>query len=574
MRSFLTRIASGLERATPRLIHAVWAGLVLALAVTILAGSTPSLIALALVVVAAVPGLVGLRLAGGGSWSDITRLALVVCWTLPGIAAVILSGGVMGPQAIVFLAGPAALIASRQPAAGLVSLLAHVAAFSVLAFSGATREFTGAPVPGVLDGTAWTALAGFLAACGLIAWLNVIPALARARAEADALRDRAEGFEAAPVALIKCASDGRMQAASDAARALLPGLPRDISGLSFAELAYEEDGRELLERQLSRASGSITTEVRGASGRPVQIEASAHRSRSGHVVALREPKSDTAVLNRLERERDEAVAASKAKSEFLAAISHELRTPLNAIIGFSDLMKQRLFGPMPARYAEYADLIHESGNHLLDLIGDVLDMSRIEADRYELMRERFDAADVVETCVRMMRLRAEDKAITLSLDRVDATILVDADRKALRQIVLNLLSNAIKFTPQGGAVVVMVRASGTDLVVAVGDSGPGLSEADAARLGKPYAQTRTARDSEERGSGLGLALVHALAGMHDGTMSLQSRLGEGTTVTVRLPVRAVEGDIASEPAIAIPVVHEQIRRAQEAGEVIAQQAAS
>ncbi len=570
MRSGFAGLGAGFGRALPRLIHAGWAGLVLALAGLAIARAEFSLAALALVLLAALPGLAGLRLASPGRWSDATRLTLVILWTLPGMAAVLLAGGVVGPQALVFLAGPAVLLASRQPAAGLVSLLGHVAAFAILAASG--TAVAGLAAPGLLDAVVWTGLAGFLALCALVAWLYFIPALATARAEADRLRPRALGFDNAPAALALCGPDGRMLAVSAGARALLPGLPREITGLPFADLAYEEDGRELLELQLDRAHGSIITEMRGARGRPVKVEARAHGIPSGQIVVLREPAGDRALISRLERERDEAAAASKAKSEFLAAISHELRTPLNAIIGFSDLMKQRLFGPMPARYAEYADLIHESGTHLLDLIGDVLDMSRIEADRYELERELFDAADVVETCVRMMRLRAEDKSITLSFDAGGTKLPVDADRKAVRQIVLNLLSNAIKFTPEGGAVVVMVRASGPNLVVAVGDSGPGLSEADAARLGQPYAQAGTARQSDERGSGLGLALVHALAGLHGGSMGLQSTLGEGTTVTVRLPVlKDVSPD---EGESAVPVVHEQIRLAQEAGETIARQAAS
>ncbi|MCC5982155.1 MAG: PAS domain-containing protein [Oceanicaulis sp.] len=571
MQAILARLGAGLNRALPRLIHAGWAAGVVVLAGIVLFSAEPGLAAIAVLLAAALPGLAGLRLAASGQWSDLTRLTLVVCWTVPGISAVLLTGGVMGPQALVFLAGPAAFLASRQAGAALISLLAHMAAFAVLAFG------AGVSAPLMADGAAtgpvWALLAAYLSVCSLIGWAAIVPALSRSRKEAARLRRRAEGFEAAPAALIVCGRDGRMHAASEAARALVPGLPRALEGLPFADLAFDEDGRELLQGHLAHARGSLITEVRGPGGQPVRVEASAHAAPSGHVIMLREPQAGRAVIDRLARERDEAIAASKAKSEFLAAISHELRTPLNAIIGFSDLMKQRLFGPMPARYAEYADLIHESGNHLLDLIGDVLDMSRIEADRYELVREDFDAGEVIETCVRMMRLRAEDKAITLSVDSGADEMPVHADRKALRQIVLNLLSNAIKFTPEGGAVVVMVRASGNDLVVAVGDSGPGLSAEDAARLGQPYAQARTARQSEERGSGLGLALVHALAGMHGGSMSLKSTLGEGTTVNVRMPVLRTAGEAAGDVAV-LPVVHEQIRRAQEAGEAIAQQAAS
>ena len=294
-------------------------------------------------------------------------------------------------------------------------------------------------------------------------------------------------------------------------------------------------------------------------------EAAAARDYVADYAAGASAPRDDAEIARLERERDEAVMASQSKSEFLAAMSHELRTPLNAIIGFSDLMKQRLFGPMPARYAEYADLIHESGVHLLDLIGDVLDMSKIEADRYELAVESFDARDVAETTAKLVRLRAEDRGLTLSTDLGDEPLEVEADRKALRQILLNLLSNAIKFTPEGGVVAVLARANGGELVIAVGDTGQGISAGEIERLGTPYLQTRSGQESDERGTGLGLSLVSALARMHGGSMQIESAPGEGTTVTIRMPVIRT-GEV--QPLTPAMGVREQIRMAQSAGETI------
>lgn len=562
------RLGSWIARTRARWIHALWATLWLGsgLAALLLGSSVE---AGALIAATGLPGLVGLRLARAGSWSDTARAFIVVSWAVPVLTLAALPGAMAGLAVLAALAGAAALSASRQYGAALVSLLANSASLAIMVYAGAVELAAfGLPVSMEL------ALGAYLGLAGLIALAGLLPRLSHEKRDNARLQPLAAGFVNAPSALIVCDGDGHMQAMSRAARDLLPGLPRDIDGLPVSHLAYEDEGRDLLERQLRHASGSIVTEMRGAGGRPVSLEARAHRADGGFVVALSVPRREDKILDRLARERDEAVAASKAKSEFLAAISHELRTPLNAIIGFSDLMKQRLFGPMPARYAEYADLIHESGVHLLDLIGDVLDMSKIEADRYELIRETFDAGEVVETCVRMMRLRAEDKNIRLSCDLRQSAVMVDADRKALRQIVLNLLSNAIKFTPDGGAVVVMLRASGAELVLAVGDSGPGMSEEDVSRLGQAYAQAANAHQSDERGSGLGLALVHALAGLHDGSMSLQSRLGEGTTVTVTLPVVQAgdDGILHSEPEP--PAIHEQIRRAQAAGEAIVQQAAA
>jgi cell cycle sensor histidine kinase DivJ len=568
MITLAARLGSWLARTRARWVHALWALGWLGGALAAL-GLDASLETSALIGATALPGLIGWRFARAESWSDIARALIVVGWVVPGLTLAALSGGVPGIAAFAFLAGGAALCASRQYGASLVSLIVNGASFAVLAYAGA--------IAGATRDLAWpieTGLAAFLALCGVIAVGGLMPRLARLERSNATLAPLADGFENAPGALIVCDGEGRMQAVSKAARSLLPGLPRAVEGLPVSHLAYEDDGRDLLERQLHHSGGSVVTEMRGAGGRPVCLEARAYPAGDGFVVDLSVPQRSDTVFDRLARERDEAILASKAKSEFIASISHELRTPLNAIIGFSDLMKQRLFGPMPARYAEYADLIHESGVHLLDLIGDVLDMSKIEADRYELVRERFDAGEVVETCVRMMRLRAEDKHIRLSFNQQQAEMMVSADRKALRQMVLNLLSNAIKFTPQGGAVVVMVRASGRDLVIAIGDSGPGMSADEVSRLGKAYAQASTARHSDERGSGLGLALVHALAGLHGGAMALQSRPGEGTTATVRLPVVLAPeaGIVRSEPEA--PAVHEQIRLAQAAGEAIVQQAAA
>ncbi|MBS0331368.1 MAG: HAMP domain-containing histidine kinase, partial [Proteobacteria bacterium] len=223
------------------------------------------------------------------------------------------------------------------------------------------------------------------------------------------------------------------------------------------------------------------------------------------------------------------------KSRFLANVSHQLRTPLNAIMGFSDIMRQRLFGPMSERYAEYADLIHESGAHLLELINDVLDMSKIEAERFELARESFDARDAIAAVLRLMRGQAERAGISLKGDLAPGSMEADADRRAVKQIAFNLVANALKFTPRGGTVTISARPEGEVLRIVVADTGVGISPEDLERLGRPFEQ---AGDPEQKaaGAGLGLSLVRAFARLHGGEMTMESTLGEGTTVTVRLPV--------------------------------------
>jgi cell cycle sensor histidine kinase DivJ len=226
-------------------------------------------------------------------------------------------------------------------------------------------------------------------------------------------------------------------------------------------------------------------------------------------------------------------------------MSHELRTPLNAVMGFADIMRNRLFGPMPDRYADYAQLIHESGSHLLDLINDVLDMSKIEADRYRLDREMFDVREAINAVLRLMRVQADEAGVDLRGVLPDTALLVDADKRAMKQITLNLISNALKFTPGDGSVTVNVGEVDGELELTVSDTGVGIAPEDVARLGRPYEQAGDA-DSRAQGTGLGLSLVRAFAGLHDGTMTIESALGEGTAVTVRLPVLAVMEPLLEE----------------------------
>src|SRR5438128_8866865 len=174
------------------------------------------------------------------------------------------------------------------------------------------------------------------------------------------------------------------------------------------------------------------------------------------VGALRDARAQRARETELEEARVLAEQQNAGKSRFLANMSHELRTPLNAIMGFSDIMRQRLFGPLGDRYAEYSELIHESGSHLLELINDVLDMSKIEAERFELAIETFDARESVQAVLRLMRGQAERAGVHLREVLPAAPVYADADRRALKQIALNLISNSLKFTPRGGSVTVTV----------------------------------------------------------------------------------------------------------------------
>jgi two-component system, cell cycle sensor histidine kinase PleC len=239
-------------------------------------------------------------------------------------------------------------------------------------------------------------------------------------------------------------------------------------------------------------------------------------------------------------EKDRAEAANRAKSEFLANMSHELRTPLNAIIGFSEIMQSGMFGPLGSdRYEEYADDIHQSGNFLLNVINDILDMSKIEAGRYSLEIERIDLCPLIQEAVRVVSVAAAEKDIEL-ITKIDDRISVDADRRAVKQILLNLLSNAVKFTGQPGRITVRAKKVGHAVALTIEDTGCGIPQAALKKLGRPFEQVQNQFSRNHAGSGLGLAISRSLAEMHGGALKIRSREGIGTIVSVRIPEQVLK----------------------------------
>jgi len=255
-------------------------------------------------------------------------------------------------------------------------------------------------------------------------------------------------------------------------------------------------------------------------------------------------------------EKTRAEDANAAKSKFLANMSHELRTPLNAIIGFSEIMESAMFGPLGAeKYTEYSRDIRESGEYLLDVINDILDMSKIEAGGIRLAPEVVALEPVLADCLRVVSTRAGEKRLALNA-YVEPNIQLNADRRALKQIALNLLSNAVKFTPDGGAVTVRGRLIGGRVTIAICDNGIGIPKEALRKLGRPFEQVESQLTKRHQGSGLGLAIAKSLAEMHGGAMRIRSKLGHGTMVVVRLPLEAkpqVRAEKA-EPVIRHPEV--------------------
>jgi two-component system cell cycle sensor histidine kinase PleC len=237
-------------------------------------------------------------------------------------------------------------------------------------------------------------------------------------------------------------------------------------------------------------------------------------------------------------EKTRAEEANAAKSKFLANMSHELRTPLNAIIGFSEIMESGMFGPLGAeKYIEYSRDIRESGQYLLDVINDILDMSKIEAGGIRLSPEAVDLDSLLADCIRVVSTRASEKRLAIEAE-VEPGIHLNADRRALKQIALNLLSNAVKFTPDGGAVTVQGRLRGRAVIIGIKDNGIGIPRQALQKLGRPFEQVESQLTKRHQGSGLGLAIAKSLVELHGGAMRIRSRLGRGTLVMVRLPADA------------------------------------
>lgn len=243
------------------------------------------------------------------------------------------------------------------------------------------------------------------------------------------------------------------------------------------------------------------------------------------------------LYEQLKEEKDRAESANRSKSEFLANMSHELRTPLNAIIGFSQMMSAATFGPLGnERYLEYMEDITKSGTHLLTLINDILDMSKIEAGRFSIDREPLDAGVVMRDTLRIMALTAQEKHVTLEA-RVAEEMPLLADSRALKQIFLNLLSNGVKFTPAGGRVAVRSSIKNDVLCVTIADSGIGIPQAALSKLGKPFEQVENQFTKAHTGSGLGLAISRSLIILHGGALRIFSHEGKGTIISLRIPVK-------------------------------------
>jgi PAS domain S-box-containing protein len=286
----------------------------------------------------------------------------------------------------------------------------------------------------------------------------------------------------------------------------------------------------LMTRALQRVEVSVSaTSLVDDAGQP-----------AGWMVFLRDVTARRQYEAHLADAKRQAEIANRSKSEFLANMSHELRTPLNAVIGFSSVMKDELFGPLNERYRDYMHDIHSSGEHLLQLINDLLDIAAIEADRLHLQDAEVDPRETAESALRLVQQRAETAGVVLSHAIMDEVGTVRADARRLKQMLLNLLTNAVKFTPSGGKVSLVVRpAAGGTLEFLVEDTGMGMDAADIVKALERFGQVDGGLARRHEGSGLGLPLTKSLAELHGGTLRLESQRGVGTRATIVLPANRV-----------------------------------
>ncbi|MGB0906466.1 MAG: PAS domain-containing sensor histidine kinase [Maricaulaceae bacterium] len=308
------------------------------------------------------------------------------------------------------------------------------------------------------------------------------------------------------------------------------------------------DGRWVRYRETVTADGGrvcIGSDLSGIRNREHQLQQN-ESALQKTIDVLRESQLRIVELaENYEQEKIRAEEANQSKSEFLANMSHELRTPLNAINGFSDIMQKELFGPLgDPRYAEYVNDILFSGQHLLSLINDILDMSKIEAGKMTLNAETTQMDDIVEQVIRIVRGRADDNRLKLIYE---PSIIpeIEADPRAIKQVLLNLMTNAIKFTPEGGTVSCEITPNSAGLIVKISDTGIGIAQEDIARLAQPFEQIDSQHSRKHEGTGLGLALSKSLVELHGGNFNIESTVGQGTQVIFTLP---------NKPVVKAPVV--------------------
>lgn len=502
---------------------------------------------------------IALLVAATGRMDLAGRAALAIAGlALAGLVAA--AGGLSSPVAMLFVALPFEawwIGASRR--AALWGAVCAVVAILLQPVTATVLPHAAVPI------AAWHWLLPLAWALTLVPRISAVRNTAAA-ADVGDTGDRLEDMIDAVV--LRVARHGEVIDASAKARTLLKLPPQLLCGTGLFDRVHLSDRVSYLSALADMRDGALSRRLElrvrlpqdgnGQNGngpadnyRPFSLELMrAQEQGDVFTLVLRENDEVARLREDLGAANDAAAAAEVAKGRFLAVVSHELRTPLNAIIGFSDMLLHEMFGAFKdPRQKEYVGLVRDSGQHLLAVVTSILDVSRIESGVYATEPEPFRFMEAVDMCQQMMRLQAQAKNIDLKAQIAPDAGEINADRRAVQQILINLVSNAIKFTPDGGDVVVGAKRIGSRLHFWVRDTGIGIAEEDFANLGKPFMQIQNDYTRRFEGTGLGLSLVKGLVALHEGTMSIESMPGEGTTVTISLPVKGPKGRPADKAGV-------------------------
>src|SRR5215212_96428 len=514
--------------------------------------------------------------------------AAIVCLAGPIVAAAVLSrtGSLALAHALssAALAGLAVCLAAVSGGAAAVAAIWLVALLLEAFLSGSRRATiaagliagTGILAPAALDafgvlGPSPDGPAGFampVFAAMAVAYATA-QALAQLRLDAER-RARGKAHEAQDRLLLHAIDDlvtwhdrnGQVLKANAAALRLVGAPSCSLQGQGLFSRVHVSDRPTFLKAVSDAAASSAPTAVqfrlrvgqddgaerrkargpRAPQGRVIWVEMRAHRIEEegadcAVVAVTRDISEHRRRAEELEEARAVAESADRSKGRFLATVSHELRTPLNAIIGFSEILAGDTLVPVDgARRKEYAQIIHDSGQHLLGVVNTLLDMSKIESGNFELAPEPFDLCELATASCDLIKLKASQAGLSLACEIGRGIPEIMGDRRACRQVLINLLSNAVKFTPRGGSVTLSVRRETDRVLLVVADTGIGIAEDDLSKVGAPFFQAGSHYDRAHEGTGLGLSVVRGLVGLHGGTLTIESAPGEGTSVTVSLPL--------------------------------------
>jgi len=493
--------------------------------------------------VAIAPAIIGLLL-WPFSRREWVQMLVIFSWIALAIVACFAIAFV--PMAILFLCAPAAAALFEREK--VIEAMVFSAIFAAGVFYFGQAGLAPDPIANA-DQASWGELAGIMATIAFMVGAMFFAASSKQNKDAGYVGDNAYRFaEAFPGAVMQFDADGNLAMATPTARKMFDIGDDQADHITLSSLALGEAQEHSLVAafDVMRETGEATSlgidipehfkENLGGSSSFMELTLVPQIDGSVFAYTSDYSRIGNKVLN-LTDAQETAKKEFDEKTLFFAGVSHELRTPLNAIIGFSDMMRSRLFGPLPGKYAEYADLIHDSGQHMLDLVGDVLDMSKVGANKYELNYGEFDVADVVRSSMKMIRPSADAAELVLAADiEADRDLIIEADRRAVRQILLNLLSNAVKFTPKGGRITSAAYIKANRMEISVEDTGTGMTAKDIASVGTPYAQNSNANLVKQRSTGLGLSLVKNLTKLHGGDFEITSHPGVGTKVLVSLPL--------------------------------------